>query len=40
MNWSTLEEEVPRNRNIGTIHELDVMIGNLKRAIRNAKSPL
>jgi hypothetical protein len=40
MNWSTLEEEVPHNRNIGTIHELDVMIGNLKRAIRNSKSSL
>jgi hypothetical protein len=38
MDWSTLEEEVPRNRNIGTIHELDVMIGNLKKVIRNSKA--
>jgi len=28
MNWKTLEEELPYNRNIGTVHELDVMIGN------------
>jgi hypothetical protein len=38
MDWSTLEEEVPHNRNIGTIHELDVMIGNLKKVIRNSKA--
>ena len=38
MNWSTLEEEIPYNRNIGTIHELDVMINNLKKVIRNSKS--
>ena len=37
MNWSTLEEEVPGNRNIGTIHELDVMINNLKKAMRHSK---
>jgi hypothetical protein len=40
MNWSTLEEEVPHNRNIGTIHELDVMIGNLKKVLRNSKSSM
>jgi hypothetical protein len=40
MNWDTLEEEVPRNKNIGTIHELDVMIGNLKRAIKSPKFSL
>jgi hypothetical protein len=40
MNWSTLEEELPDNRNIGTIHELDVMIGNLKKVLRNSKSSM
>ncbi len=40
MNWSTLEEEIHLNRNIGTIHELDVMIGNLKKVIRNSKTSL
>jgi hypothetical protein len=40
MNWKTLEGEVPLNRNIGTIHELDVMIGNLKKAIRISKSSI
>ncbi len=40
MNWSTLEEELPDNRNIGTIHGLDVMIGNLKKVLRNSKSSM
>lgn len=40
MDWTTLEEEIPQNRNIGTIHELDVMIGNLKKVNRNSKSSL
>ncbi|CAF3944616.1 unnamed protein product, partial [Rotaria sp. Silwood2] len=40
INWSRLEEEIPHNRNIGTIHQLDVMIGNLKKVIRNSKSSI
>ncbi|CAF0882397.1 unnamed protein product [Adineta steineri] len=38
ITWSTLENEIPYNKNIGTIHELDVMINNLKKVIRNSKS--
>ncbi|CAF3473349.1 unnamed protein product [Rotaria sp. Silwood1] len=40
INWSRLEEEIPHNRNIGTIHQLDVMIDNLKKVIRNSKSSI
>ena len=38
--WSNLEEELLYNRNIGTIHELDVMINNLKKVIHNSKASL
>ena len=40
MTWSSLEEELPDNRNIGTIHELDVMINNLKKAMRNSNTSM
>ncbi|CAF1049403.1 unnamed protein product [Rotaria sordida] len=40
ISWSELEEEIPHNRNIGTIHQLDVMIDNLKKVIRNSKSSI
>jgi hypothetical protein len=40
MNWTTLEEELPHNRNIGIIHELDVMIGNLKKVMRNSNTSI
>jgi hypothetical protein len=40
MNWTTLEEELPHNRNIGIIHELDVMIGNLKKVMRNSNTSM
>ncbi|CAF1003574.1 unnamed protein product [Adineta steineri] len=38
ITWSALENEIPYNKNIGMIHELDVMINNLKKVIRNSKS--
>jgi hypothetical protein len=38
MNWSTLEEEIPRQKRYNTIHQLDVMINNLKKVIRTSKS--
>ena len=38
MDWLSLEKEIPRNKNIGPVHELDVMINNLKKVIRNSKS--
>lgn len=40
MTWSTIEEEIPDNRNVGTVHELDVMIKNLKSVNQNSKSSL
>jgi hypothetical protein len=40
MTWSSLEEEMPDNRNIGTIHELDVMINNLKKVVRNSNTSM
>jgi hypothetical protein len=40
MNWSTLEEEIPRQKRYNTIHQLDVMINNLKKVIRTSKSSL
>lgn len=40
MNWSNLEEEMPYNRNIGNIHELDVMIDNLNKGMKNSSSTL
>jgi len=40
MTWSNLEEEMPYNRNIGTIHELDVMIDNLKKGMKNSSNPM
>ena len=40
MTWSLLEEEIPDNRNIGTIHELDVMINNLKKVVRNSNTSM
>ncbi|CAF0839404.1 unnamed protein product [Adineta ricciae] len=40
MNWDSLEEEIPCNRNVGTIRELDVMIDNLKRVIHNSKTSI
>lgn len=40
MTWSNLEEELSYNRNIGTIHELDVMIDNLKRVMRTSNTSL
>ncbi|CAF4315512.1 unnamed protein product [Rotaria socialis] len=40
ITWSNLEEQLPCNRNVGTIHELDVMINNLKKVIHNSKQSL
>ena len=40
MNWNSLEEEIPCNRNVGTIRELDVMIDNLKKVIHNSKTSM
>lgn len=40
MNWDSLEEEIPCNRNVGTIHELDVMIDNLKKVIHHSKTSM
>jgi hypothetical protein len=40
MNWSTLENEIPRRKHFDTIHQLDVMINNLKKVIRTSKSSI
>lgn len=40
MTWSTLEEELHYNRNIGPIHELEVMMENLKRVTRTSNTSL
>ncbi|CAF1326889.1 unnamed protein product [Adineta steineri] len=40
MDWSTLEDEIPRQKHFDTIHQLDVMINNLKKVIRTSKSSL
>jgi cellulose biosynthesis protein BcsQ len=38
MDWSTLEDEIPKQKNRNTIHQLDGMINNLKKVIRTSKS--
>jgi hypothetical protein len=40
MNWSTLEKEIPRRKHFDTIHQIDVMINNLKKVIRTSKSSM
>ncbi|CAF0800104.1 unnamed protein product [Adineta ricciae] len=40
MTWSTLEDELPRQKHFDTIHQLDVMINNLKKVIQTSKSSL
>jgi hypothetical protein len=40
MNWSTLEKEIPRRKHFDTIHQLDVMINNLKKVIRTSKTSM
>ncbi|UJR08969.1 hypothetical protein I4U23_013220 [Adineta vaga] len=40
MNWSTLEEEIPRQKHFDSIHQLDVMINNLKKVILTSKSSI
>ncbi|CAF1170774.1 unnamed protein product [Rotaria magnacalcarata] len=40
ITWLNLEEQLPCNRNVGTIHELDVMINNLKKVTHNSKESL
>jgi hypothetical protein len=39
MSWSTLENEIPRQKHYDTIHQLDKMI-NLKKVIRTSKSSI
>jgi hypothetical protein len=40
MNWSTLENEIPRQKHYDTIHQLDKMINNLKKVIRTSKASM
>ncbi len=40
MTWSSLEDEIPRQKHIDTIHQLDVMINNLKKVMRTTKSSM
>jgi hypothetical protein len=40
MNWSTLEDEIPRQKHFDTIHQLDVMINNLKKVIQTSKESM
>ncbi len=40
MTWSTLENEIPRRKHFDTIHQIDVMINNLKKVIRTSKSSM
>ena len=40
MTWSRLETEIPRQKHIDTIHQLDVMIDNLKKVMRTSKSSM
>lgn len=40
MNWSKLEDEIPRQKHTDTIHQLDVMIDNLKKVMRTSKSSM
>ena len=40
MTWSSLEDEIPRQKHIDTIYQLDVMINNLKKVMRTTKSSL
>ncbi|CAF1010501.1 unnamed protein product [Rotaria magnacalcarata] len=40
MNWTTLENELPRQKHFDTIHQLDVMINNLKRVMRTSKTSI
>ena len=38
MNWSTLENEIALQKHFDTVHQLDVMINNLKKVIQTSKS--
>ncbi|CAF1511070.1 unnamed protein product [Rotaria sp. Silwood1] len=40
INWTTLENEIPRKKHFDTIHQLDMMINNLKKVIRTSKSSI
>ncbi|CAF2729674.1 unnamed protein product [Rotaria sp. Silwood2] len=40
INWTTLENEIPRQKHFDTVHQLDVMINNLKKVIRTSKSSI
>jgi hypothetical protein len=40
MTWSSLEDEIPRQKHYDTIHQLDVMINNLKKVMRTSKSSI
>ncbi|UJR37241.1 hypothetical protein I4U23_029950 [Adineta vaga] len=40
MNWTSLETKILPNRTTGTIHELDVMIDNLKKVNHHGKSSI
>ena len=38
IDWSSLEKELPQVKAHETVRQLDVMINNLKRVMRNAQS--
>lgn len=40
MTWSSLEQELPRQKHFDTIHQLDIMINNLKKVIKNSKDSI